>query len=314
MKLLKKYFNRVNEDDVRLIFNKFLNRDPEDGEIAKKLIKSKIQIIDLCLSVSNSKEFIKKIMDTKFIKEKMKTINEDNKIKNLLNNCVNLQEDYKTIIIKLINYNLNQKKTLKTKKEKNYFNNKITNNKFIDLFKMHYYNKLGKRKDDFLKLITLMINKNIKNLVETGSIRKEDNFQGDGCSTLIFSDYSKFNNARFTSIDIDPNCGDIIKKLKLNVNFVNQNSLIYLHNRKEDIDFIYLDSFDYEKNLEHESSLHHLFELMAILPKLKSGSIIAVDDNYSKQGNGKGRYIKEYFSSLGIKPMLDGYMLIYILE
>ncbi len=313
---IKDLFRRTDKKDVKIVFQKFLGREPETMELINEIVNSKTGLVEFCLNVANSSEFINKKnkLDKQIIGKELRKLSDNNKIKPLIQNSLNLNEDYKDIIIKILNY-INEFENNKNEVKKKIIKQKINfeSHNFVEYFKNKFYLKLGKRKDDYLYLINLMIKQKVKNIIETGSIRLEENFEGDGCSTQIFSDYSNFFGGEFTSIDIDPNCEKIIKKLRLSAEFINEDSVkaLYKHNQK--IDLAFLDSFDYSEKIDHESSLHHIFELLALTNNLKKGSIIAIDDNFSGANKGKGQYIKKYFEKIGIFPVLDNYILIYLL-
>jgi hypothetical protein len=81
------------------------------------------------------------------------------------------------------------------------------------------------------------------------------------------------------------------------------------------VDLFYLDSYDVKWNDDRLSAAHHLKEFQAIENHLKSGCIVAIDDNSrlleNNQRTGKGRMIVEYLESKGIKPIYDAYQIIY---
>ena len=97
------------------------------------------------------------------------------------------------------------------------------------------------------------------------------------------------------------------------VDFLKNLTLDLQHDRVQ-IDFLYLDSYDWSEELQVESATHHLKELEAILPSLKPGCLIGVDDNW-KIGNtrvGKGWMVLEYLKEKGIEPVFDEYQIFWI--
>ena len=54
-------------------------------------------------------------------------------------------------------------------------------------------NLTGKRRPSFEIMLNHLSTKNCPLIVETGCARIEDNFNGDGMSTLIFDEYMVFN-------------------------------------------------------------------------------------------------------------------------
>jgi hypothetical protein len=59
----------------------------------------------------------------------------------------------------------------------------------------------------------------------------------------------------------------------------------------------------------HPSSLHHIFELTAIMPCLREGTMICVDDNFDTVG--KGGYVKEFMDLIGKERIYTGYQWVW---
>jgi hypothetical protein len=53
---------------------------------------------------------------------------------------------------------------------------------------------------------------------------------------------------------------------------------------------------------------HHIKELACIVSRMKTGSLVAVDDNYKENGVrvGKGVYVHEFMTSIGATLIHDG--------
>lgn len=154
-------------------------------------------------------------------------------------------------------------------------------------------------------------------IIETGTIRNPMNWK-DGNSGFLFSEMVKIHGGFVRSVDIDQRavntannfvdsryyksfCSDSVKWLK------EQTDL-------DQIDLFYLDSYDVEWLDDEPSADHHLKEFLSIEPFLKSGSIVAIDDNsflLSSRRTGKGRKIFEYLESKSILPIYDEYQIIY---
>lgn len=160
-------------------------------------------------------------------------------------------------------------------------------------------------------------------IVETGCARTENNFHGDGMSTLIFDNYINTYNGEFYSVDISPNSVNFAKsKISTKTQIHCRDSVGFLYelnntfrNQNKFVDLLYLDSFDFDKSNPHPSSVHHLKELVAIMGSLKSGTMIAVDDNFgdSFNRNGKGMYVEEFMKAIDRPLIHDGYQLVWIL-
>ena len=128
--------------------------------------------------------------------------------------------------------------------------------------------------------------RNHKIIVETGVSRGKEKFLffvkknwNDGMSTMIFSDYVKFIKGSLYSCDIKKKNLDNAKKFIKNnldyVTFIHDDSINFLKNFQNKIDFLYLDSLDGQFV---ESSEHQLKEITASLNLLKEDSLILLDD------------------------------------
>lgn len=178
--------------------------------------------------------------------------------------------------------------------------------------------KTGKRGPSFAQMINHVGPRKNPIIVETGCARLADNFEGDGMSTLIFDELASQIDGKFYSVDINPenaefalkntkvaeiHCGDSVKFLhELNTK---------LRKQGQYIDLLYLDSFDFDMQDPHPSSLHHILELVAIWPSCREGTMICVDDNFGDVG--KGGYVKQYMDLLGKNRVWDGYQWVWLL-
>jgi predicted O-methyltransferase YrrM len=134
----------------------------------------------------------------------------------------------------------------------------------------------------------------------------------------LFEDFVNFYNGHIESVDINPENCKIAKNLVGNKVSINcSDSVEFLRNKSwNDVDLFYLDSYDVKWHRPEPSAEHHLKEFQAIEKYLKSGSIVAIDDNTfygeEKSRTGKGKLIYQYLKSKNIYPIYDGYILIYI--
>lgn len=161
-------------------------------------------------------------------------------------------------------------------------------------------------------------------IIETGCARYDKNsegFDGDGFSTIIFDTFINQHGGEFRTVDINP---DNVAFAKTQVSEKTQvfcsDSVKFLHelnqelkNSNKHIDLLYLDSFDFDPNNPHPSSLHHVKELTAIFASLRPGTMIAVDDNFgtATDRNGKGKYVEEFMKDIGVPLFRDGYQLLW---
>ena len=171
-----------------------------------------------------------------------------------------------------------------------------------------------KRYATFKQALELVQESKGKILVETGTARGGDkNFIGDGGSTIIFSDFSAKNNCSFYSVDINRSClleaKNACKKIGKKTYFIHSDSLIFLKNFKYSIDFLYLDSFDYDENNPLPSQIHHLKEIEEAYPHLSENCLILIDDCDLPNG-GKGKIVVEYLLNRGWKILINKYQIL----
>tara|TARA_R100001530_G_scaffold87699_1_gene61083 strand:- start:1295 stop:1879 length:585 start_codon:yes stop_codon:yes gene_type:complete len=180
-------------------------------------------------------------------------------------------------------------------------------------------NRLGKRKGGFSKIFSYLDEIKYPVILETGTYREENNYEGDGCSTLLYDNYIKYNGGKLISVDIDPKACELAKENTVFAKVYCEDSVEFLGQVEGEIDFLYLDSFNIQNwNNDWEASSHHLKELFAAKNCIKEGTLIVVDDNLNQAGRklkiGKGRLISELMASLGIKPYIDDYQMGWIWE
>lgn len=167
------------------------------------------------------------------------------------------------------------------------------------------------------ELITNLLSKRqSKILVELGTARNGDqNFRWDGGSTIIFANWAKDNQAKLYSVDYDIDAinraKDATRNYSENVEFVHEDSLTFLDQFEEPIDFIYFDSSDYDIQNPESAQIHHFNELNLALPKLNEGSIIMIDD-CDLAGGGRGKYTIDFLVQQGWRVVYRGYQVILV--
>jgi len=117
-------------------------------------------------------------------------------------------------------------------------------------------------------------------IVETGCYRGID---GDGYSTLHWAALAKEVNGWFWSVELNPNHAFIalkaLQEFGLRGDVVVGDSVTWLSTyRQLPIDFLYLDSADFESSDPISSQLHQLAEAGAAWGKLDPHAIILLDD------------------------------------
>jgi len=176
--------------------------------------------------------------------------------------------------------------------------------------------RLNKRKEGFEKIFYYLSGIKNPTLVETGTYREENNYEGDGCSTLLFDTFVDYHGGTVLSVDIDPKACELAKENTLFTEVYESDSVEFLGTLYGKVDLLYLDSFNItDWNNDWEPASHHLKELFAAKNCIKEGTLIVVDDNIkisSDKRLGKGRLIYELMESLDITPYIDGYQVGWI--
>lgn len=190
--------------------------------------------------------------------------------------------------------------------------------------------KTGNRQVTFQIMLDHL--KTIENplIIETGCARPPDNvpwgtedisFADDGFSTLIFDQFINDFGGDFHSVDLSP------KHVEYAQSRVSEKSQIHCDDSvgflwhvskilaEEDryVDLLYLDSYDYEESDPYPSMIHHIKEIAVILNRLRSGSMIAVDDNIGtgSERMGKPKYVAELMEAMGLELVHEGKQLIW---
>ncbi len=156
---------------------------------------------------------------------------------------------------------------------------------------LEFYNHKKNTRFSSFKFALLEAKKRkLKTIVETGCARGKPKFiffskinWKDGMSTMIFSDYAKYIGGSLTTCDIEKKNIDNAKKfVKKNIDFVNfviDDSLVFLTKFENKIDFLYLDSLDGQFS---EASNHQLKEISIAQKKLSPKGLVLLDDKGSK--------------------------------
>lgn len=200
----------------------------------------------------------------------------------------------------------------------------------------------------FKMALTLLENHQGRHIVETGTIRQENDW-GAGCSTIIFGEYCKEHDARLVTVDNVHRHMEISKKLTADyafwIEYVEADSLEYLKSLEpHSVDLLYLDSFDYpygellnvyggQKDIRSAieilnelgddeifkrhteivlpCQLHCARELQAALHALHDDSIVLIDDA-NIPGGGKPRIARQLLSELGWTELLKNQQTLWV--
>lgn len=172
----------------------------------------------------------------------------------------------------------------------------------------------NKRYNTFIYAFQLMKERKVKTIVETGVARSGGTFEGDGGSTILFADFAQHHGALVYSVDIDPSAIENARELVGTsdvVKLTQGDSVDYLKKFHGTIDFLYLDSFDYDAENPTPSQMHHLKEITAAYPHLKRKSIVMIDDCDLPNG-GKGILAIKFLQKRGWKIAKQGYQTILV--
>ena len=179
----------------------------------------------------------------------------------------------------------------------------------------------GKRRDTLREVLRLLDERNAKVLVETGVARMGlEKSKGDGASTIVFGLWSSQNDAHLYSVDIDPEAtakaGEAVSAMELgeHVTLVTSDSVAYLADFTDAVDFLYLDSYDYHKtdtSIQQASQAHHLKEIEAIEGCLHDDTVILIDDCDMPNG-GKGKLVIERLTANGWRVHMSQYQVILL--
>ena len=175
-----------------------------------------------------------------------------------------------------------------------------------------------KRHETFRMSLQFMEERNTKVIVETGTMRQGTHalrMGWDGGFTLIAGYWCALNQAKLYSVDNDPqallNAKNAVEFFANNVEVVENDSVHFLKNFDKKIDFLYLDSFNFNKNNPEASQQHHLREIEAAYDKLTPNSVVMIDDCDLPEG-GSGKLVIDFLLKKDWKIAAKSYQVIMI--
>ena len=187
-------------------------------------------------------------------------------------------------------------------------------NKYFD----EVFPRLSRRQSSFETIFEFLNKIKYPTIVETGTYREQDSYEGDGCSTLLFDKYVECHGGNLISIDIDPKACQLARNATTEAIVIERDSVKALGEMNGHVDLLYLDSYDINDwDNDWAPASHHLKELFAAKNLISTGTLIVVDDNdhlSSVTPIGKGRLINELMDALGIEPCIFGYQIGWIWE
>lgn len=153
-------------------------------------------------------------------------------------------------------------------------------------------------------------------VIETGTARRGDkSCATDGCSTVLFGKWTSSNlGMTFLSVDNDPLAIEAAVESTWHFNstqVILSDSVAFLKSYPQTIDFLYLDSMDFDNNNPRPAQELALREIVAAYPKLHEDSVVMVDDCGMAFG-GKCTYVEVFLKELGWRTLLKSYQLIMV--
>lgn len=168
--------------------------------------------------------------------------------------------------------------------------------------------RLGKRHEAFAAIAELLPEG--CRIIETGTVRQIDNWEGDGQSTIVWDTLATNLGGTVITIDINPIGAELVAELELQATTaIVGDSLDVIPTLTGHADLLYLDSFDVDFENPLPAAAHHLSELMAALNLLAPGSLVAVDDNRDDQG--KGSEVAWFLAEHGAVEIVRGYVRVW---
>ncbi len=200
-----------------------------------------------------------------------------------------------------------------------FFTGKLIKHKSLYPFMPLKYN-FKKRRVTFKKVLELLSQINAKVLIETGTSREGlKGVKSQGAASIVFGKWAKENGAILHSVDISEESIRVAKieietqELDKYVKLHLSDSVEFLMNFKEKVDFLYLDSYDYSEDVEvqKKSQEHHLKEFKAIENQLHKNSIVLIDD-CKLPGGGKGKTVIAYMQTQGWQILIEKYQVLLL--
>lgn len=180
----------------------------------------------------------------------------------------------------------------------------------------------GKRRNTLRAALRLLESRDAKMLVETGTARGGlSRTKAEGASTVVFGLWAKRHGAQLHSVDIEKESIDqarsavVETKLGDVVHFHQSDSVAFLADFQEKVDFLYLDSFDWHHDplIQQACQEHHLKEFEAIENRLHPRSVVLIDD-CGVVGGGKGKLVIERMLSSGWRTVRSEYQVLLVRE
>jgi len=166
-----------------------------------------------------------------------------------------------------------------------------------------YGRMLGKRVETFERTFFELGQVSQPTIVETGCVRKESNWTGDGMSTVMFADFVTKYGGKFRSVDISERAvgvaRNLVSQMDGDIEISVGDSVGFLENWTEGpIDLLYQDSMDFDGATKAESPAHHMREMEAIYEHLGPRAMVLIND-CGFEGGGKGEFVIPWLQERG---------------
>lgn len=181
---------------------------------------------------------------------------------------------------------------------------------FLDCYDRDFAPKLGPRAATFRAVFAELIAlKRPVTIVETGCVREIGNWF-DGQSTLLFDKFTEHVGGHVCAVDLNPESVRVAQAAVGAQTTVHYgDSVLFLSRFDRPIDFLYLDSLDWDDRDPQTSAMHHFCELCAANRHLSRGAIVMTDDTAIKWpplAYGKGMLVATYMQRIGADVFCHG--------
>lgn len=179
------------------------------------------------------------------------------------------------------------------------------------------FSRLSRRKENFEKMCVHASETYNSDgvIIETGTAWDQDNWEGQGQSTLIWDWLASKSGVEVYSIDLSKEHIETAKKQTKYVHYLTGNSIEVLNQIPkallERCKLLYLDSFDWSQDLNLESAYHHMAELTSVWSSLPVGCMVVVDDRHGDH-IGKHWMVEAFMTVLSIKPVFKNHQIAWI--
>ena len=188
---------------------------------------------------------------------------------------------------------------------------------------------LSHRLDVMREVARLFARRPPATLVETGC-QSDLLLHAHGMSTTILGAFAERYRAILHTVDVDAGnmrqCRELTKEYAAFIRYAVGDSIAFLSSFEDVIDFLYLDSYDFDMHCREQSRRHQLGEIEAAWRKLRPGSIVLLDDANVQMWfhmpldpldvQGKTAYAHRFLLAHGARCLADhpSYQRLYVIE